>query len=80
MEGNLAVLIVSHLHVAEQLEKQQLSRNTRANLKRQTISYTHWTKYVAIELPSTVLERLMKLRSYPFTNLLLDPSRLDHDN
>ena len=33
MEGNLAVLIVSHLHVAEQLEKQQLSRNTRANLK-----------------------------------------------
>ena len=55
MEGNLAVLIVSHLHVAEQLEKQQLSRNTRANLKRQTISYTHWTKHVGIELPSTVL-------------------------
>ena len=58
------MLIVSHLHVAEQLEKQQLSRNTRVNLKRQTTSYTHCTKHVGIELPSTVLERSMKLWSY----------------
>ena len=57
--GNLALCWkLSHLHVAE-LVKQQLSRDTRANLQRRTIFHTHCTKHVDFELPSIVLERLI---------------------